>query len=214
MTELRCRVVAEGGNLGFTQLGRIEYALEGGRINTDAIDNSAGVDCSDYEVNLKILLNTMVAANDMTEQQRNQLLASMTEEVAELVLRDNYEQNQALSLAQLQAPAMLDEQVGFICYLEQAGKLNRAIEFLPNEEQVAERRRAKQGLTRPELAILLAYSKILLFEELLISDLPELPELESNLVHYFPTPIRKQASEAIPSHRLRRRSSPLRLPIT
>jgi glutamate dehydrogenase len=202
--ELRCRVVAEGGNLGFTQRGRIEYALQGGSINTDAIDNSAGVDCSDHEVNLKILLNTIVAANDMTEQQRNQLLASMTEEVAELVLRDNYEQNQALSLAQLQAPAMLDEQVGFIRYLEQTGKLNRAIEFLPNEEQVAERRRAKQGLTRPELAILLAYSKILLFEELLISNLPDLPELENNLVHYFPTPIRKQAAEAILNHRLRR----------
>jgi len=202
--ELRCRVVAEGGNLGFTQRGRIEYALLGGRINTDAIDNSAGVDCSDHEVNLKILLNAMVVAGDMTEKQRNQLLAGMTEEVAELVLRDNYEQNQALSLAQTQAPAMLDEQAGFMRSLEQADKLNRAIEFLPDDERLAERRTARLGLVRSELATLLAYSKITLYEELLASDLPDTPELESELVHYFPTPVRERAAEQMRSHRLRR----------
>ncbi len=202
--ELRCRVVAEGGNLGFTQRGRIEYALLGGRINTDAIDNSAGVDCSDHEVNLKILLNAMVVAGDMTEKQRNQLLADMTEEVAALVLRDNYEQNQALSQAQEQAAALLDEQAGFMRRLEQAGKLNRAIEFLPNDERLAERRTARQGLVRPELAILLAYSKITLYEELLASDLPDTPQLESELVHYFPTPVRERAAEPMRSHRLRR----------
>jgi glutamate dehydrogenase len=202
--ELRCQVVAEGGNLGFTQRGRIEYALLGGRINTDAIDNSAGVDCSDHEVNLKILLNAMVAAGDMTEKQRNQLLASMTQEVATLVLRDNYEQNQALSIAQAQAPAMLDEQAGFIRRLEQVGKLNRAIEFLPDDERLAERRTARLGLVRPELATLLAYSKITLYEELLASRLPDVPELESELVHYFPTAVRERAAEQMHGHRLRR----------
>jgi glutamate dehydrogenase len=202
--ELLCQVVAEGGNLGFTQRGRIEYALLGGRINTDAIDNSAGVDCSDHEVNLKILLNAMVAAGDMTEKQRNQLLASMTQEVAALVLRDNYEQNQALSIAQAQAPAMLDEQAGFIRRLEQVGKLNRAIEFLPDDERLAERRTARLGLVRPELATLLAYSKITLYEELLASRLPDVPELESELVHYFPTAVRDRAAEQMHSHRLRR----------
>ena len=202
--ELRCRVVAEGGNLGFTQRGRIEYARLRGRINTDAIDNSAGVDCSDHEVNLKILLNAMVVAGDMTEKQRNQLLASMTQEVATLVLRDNYEQNQALSIAQAQAPAMLDEQASFIRHLELAGKLNRAIEFLPDDERMAERRTARLGLMRPELATLLAYSKIALYEELLASNLPDTPELESELVHYFPVPVRQRAAEAMHSHRLRR----------
>ena len=202
--ELRCRVVAEGGNLGFTQRGRIEYALLGGRINTDAIDNSAGVDCSDHEVNLKILLNALVAAEEMTEKQRNHLLANMTEEVATLVLRDNYEQNQALSLAQAQASALLDEQASFMRRLEQADKLNRAIEFLPDDERLAERRTARLGLVRPELATLLAYSKITLYEELLASDLPDTPELESELVYYFPTPVRERAAEAMGSHRLRR----------
>jgi glutamate dehydrogenase len=200
--ELRCRVVAEGGNLGFTQRGRIEYGLKGGRINTDAIDNSAGVDCSDHEVNLKILLNAMVVDEDMTEKQRNQLLASMTEEVARLVLRDNYEQNQALS--QAQAQALLYEQAGFIRRLEQAGKLNRVIEFLPDDEGLAERRTARLGLARPELATLLAYSKITLYEELLASDLPDAPELESELIRYFPTPVRERAAEPMRSHRLRR----------
>jgi len=202
--ELHCHVVAEGGNLGFTQRGRIEYALLGGRINTDAIDNSAGVDCSDHEVNLKILLNAMVAAGDMTEKQRNLLLAGMTEEVAELVLRDNYEQNQALSMAQAQAQAMLDEQASFIRRLELEDKLNRAIEFLPDDERLAERRAARLGLVRPEQATLLAYSKITLYEELLSSDLPDAPELESELVHYFPTPVRERAAEVMHSHRLRR----------
>ena len=200
--EVRCRVVAEGGNLGFTQQGRIEYALLGGRINTDAIDNSAGVDCSDHEVNLKILLNALVGASDMTEKQRNQLLAGMTGEVAELVLRDNYEQNQALSLAQ--ASALLDEQAGFMRRLEQANKLNRALEFLPDDERLAERRTARLGLVRPELATLLAYSKITLYEELLASDLPDTPELESELVHYFPSPVQERAAEPMRNHRLRR----------
>jgi glutamate dehydrogenase len=202
--ELRCRVVGEGGNLGFTQRGRIEYALREGRINTDAIDNSAGVDCSDHEVNLKILLNMLVVARDMTEQQRNRLLADMTEEVAELVLRDNYEQNQALSIAEAQAPAMLDEHAGFIRRLEHVGKLNRTLECLPDDEGLAERRAARLGLVRPELATLLAYSKITLYEELLASNLPDTPELESELVHYFPTLVRERAAEAMGSHRLRR----------
>jgi glutamate dehydrogenase len=202
--ELRCRVVAEGGNLGFTQRGRIEYALKGGRINTDAIDNSAGVDCSDHEVNIKILLNTLVATGDMTEEQRNSLLADMTEEVAELVLRDNYEQNQALSIAEAQAPALLDEHASFIRSLEQADKLNRALECLPDDEHFAQRRLARRGLVRPELATVLAYSKITLYEDLLASDLPDAPDLERELVDYFPTPLRKRTAGLMRSHRLRR----------
>jgi glutamate dehydrogenase len=203
-SELRCRVVAEGGNLGFTQSGRIEYALRGGKINTDAIDNSAGVDCSDHEVNIKILLDAIVAAGDMTEKQRNQLLASMTDEVAALVLRDNYEQNQALSVAEAQAPAMLDVHARFIRSLEQADKLNREIEFLPDDERIAQRRTAHRGLVCPELATLLAYSKITLYAGLLAADLPDAPYLHSELVDYFPTPLRERAGEQMQRHRLRR----------
>jgi len=202
--ELRCRVVAEGGNLGFTQRGRIEYALSGGRINTDAIDNSAGVDCSDHEVNIKILLDAIVAAGEMTEKQRNKLLAAMTDEVANLVLRDNYEQNEALSAAQAQAPALLDVHARYIRSLEQAGKLHRALEFLPSDEGFAERKAARLGLTRPELAVLLAYSKITLYEDLLATDLPDDPYLTHELVSYFPQPLRERASAWMPNHRLRR----------
>ncbi|HYT25633.1 MAG TPA: NAD-glutamate dehydrogenase, partial [Actinomycetota bacterium] len=165
--ELRCKVVGEGGNLGLTQLGRIEYALGGGRINTDFIDNSGGVDCSDHEVNIKILLNSVVAAGDMTRKQRDELLAAMTDDVAESVLLDNYRQAQAISLTETQAPALLDEQARMMRSLERAGKLDRRLEFLPDREGLAERRAAGLGLTRPELAVLLAYSKVTLEEELI-----------------------------------------------
>ena len=164
-------MVAEGGNLGFTQLGRVEYALKGGRINTDAIDNSAGVSCSDHEVNIKILLRAV----DLSLEQRNRLLAEMTDEVAALVLRDNYFQTQSLSISGVLAPSLLDAQERFIKSLEKAGRLNRALEFLPNDEEFAERRAAKQGLTNPERAVLLAYSKIALNEELLASNVPDDP---------------------------------------
>ncbi len=202
--QLRARVVGEGGNLGLTQLGRIEYALAGGRVNTDAIDNSAGVDTSDHEVNIKILLDAVVAAGDMTDKQRGELLAGMTDEVAALVLRNNYGQNIALASAVAQAPSMLNVHGRYLRRLERDGHLDRALEFLPTERQIAERRSAGIGLTQPELAVLLAYTKITLAEQLLASDLPEDEFLRSELFRYFPTPLRERFAERMLSHPLRR----------
>ena len=202
--ELRCRVVGEGGNLGFTQRGRIEYALGGGRIYTDSIDNAAGVDCSDHEVNIKILLDTIVENGDMTEKQRNELLAEMTEEVAQLVLRDNYQQTQAIDQAKALAHPMVDVHARYIHALEQSGRLNRELEFLPSGEALGERRSEGKGLTTPELAILLSYSKITLFKELLTSDAPEDPYLSGELERYFPTPLRERFREQMREHRLHR----------
>jgi glutamate dehydrogenase len=202
--ELRCRVVAEGGNLGFTQLGRVEYALKGGRINTDAIDNSAGVDCSDHEVNIKILLNAVVRAGRLALPERDKLLAEMTGEVAALVLRDNYFQTQSLSVSGTLAPALLDAQERFIKSLEKAGRLNRALEFLPSDEELAERRAAKLGLTSPERAVLLAYAKIALYDELVASNVPDDPWVATALERYFPTPLGSRYKAQIYSHPLRR----------
>lgn len=202
--ELRCKVVGEGGNLGFTQLGRIEYALHGGRINTDAIDNSGGVNCSDQEVNIKILLNQIVHKADMTGKQRDHLLLEMTERVATRVLHNNYLQTQALSIAESVAPQMLDVHTRFMKELEKAGRLDRALEFLPDDETLSARRANGQGLTRPELSVLLAYSKIALFDELLDSNLPEDATLESLLLHYFPDPLPQRFKEDIRAHRLHR----------
>lgn len=202
--ELRCKVVAEGGNLGFTQLGRIEYALAGGLINTDAIDNSAGVDCSDHEVNIKILVNSVVASGDMTGKQRNKLLAEMTDEVGELVLRDNYLQTATLAVADAGAAHLVDWEARQIRSLEKSGRLNRAIEFLPSEETIAERKLAKRGLASPEHAVLLAYSKMALYDELLASDLPEDAYVAPALVEYFPRPLREPYREAMTSHPLKR----------
>jgi glutamate dehydrogenase len=202
--ELRCKVVAEGGNLGFTQLGRVEYALKGGKINTDAIDNSAGVSCSDHEVNIKILLNAVVSAGKLTVEQRNKLLADMTDEVAALVLRDNYFQTQSLAVSGALAPSLLDAQERFIKHLEKTGRLNRAIEYLPNDEEFAERRAAKLGLTAPERAVLLAYSKIALKEELIGSNVPDDPFISTALERYFPVPLREQYKSQIHAHALRR----------
>ncbi|HEY0834300.1 MAG TPA: NAD-glutamate dehydrogenase domain-containing protein, partial [Azospirillum sp.] len=203
-TDLRCRVVGEGGNLGMSQLGRIEAALAGVRVNTDAIDNSAGVDTSDHEVNIKILLNGVVARGDMTMKQRDALLAGMTDEVGQLVLSDNYRQTQALTVAQARGAEMLEPQARFIRALERAGKLKRRIEFLPDEEELAERIADRQGLTRPELAVLLAYAKITLYDDLLASDLPDDPFMADDLMRYFPEPLRERFAEAISGHRLRR----------
>src|ERR1043165_1659405 len=202
--ELRCRVVAEGGNLGFTQLGRVEYALKGGRINTDAIDNSAGVDCSDHEVNIKILLNAVVREGRLARAERDKLLAEMTDEVAALVLRDNYFQTQSLSVTGTLAPALLDAQERFIKTLEKAGRLNRALEFLPSDEELAERRAAKPGLTSPERAVLLAYAKIALNDELVGSNVPDDPWVATALERYFPTPLRGRYKAQIYAHPLRR----------
>jgi len=202
--DLRCRVVGEGANLGFTQRGRIEAALAGRRLNTDAIDNSAGVDCSDHEVNIKILLNDLVFAGDMTMKQRDRLLVEMTDEVASLVLRDNYLQTQAVSVAEQQGWLRIDQQGRFMRALERAGKLDREIEFLPDDETIKARLAHRRGLTRPELGVLLAYAKMTLYEELLPSDLPDDPQLVDDLVQYFPAVLREKYREAIARHRLRR----------
>jgi glutamate dehydrogenase len=208
--ELRCRVVGEGGNLGLTQRGRIEYALQGGRdgqggrINTDAIDNVAGVNCSDHEVNIKILLGGLVAAGEMTEQERNLLLARMTEAVAQQILYGSYTQVQAMSLAQTQAVSMLSVHERLIKRLEQGAGLDRELEFLPSESAIAARRGQRRGLLAPELAVLMAHGKIHLYEQLLESDLPEDPYLVADLVRYFPDPLPALHPDAIRSHRLRR----------
>jgi NAD-specific glutamate dehydrogenase len=203
-TELCCAVVAEGGNLGFTQRSRIEYARAGGRINTDFIDNSGGVDCSDHEVNIKILLNEVVESGDMTEKQRNQLLAQMTEEIAQLVLKNTYWQSRTISLEEAQALPLLDEHLRFIRCLERAGKLDRALEHLPNDEALPERKAAGEGLTRPEISVLIAYAKNFLFEALLASDLPEDPYISREFERYFPTPLRQRFRDRLHTHRLRR----------
>jgi glutamate dehydrogenase len=202
--QLKARVVGEGGNLGFTQAGRIEYALAGGRLNTDAIDNSAGVDCSDHEVNIKILLNALVADGELTGKQRNRLLAEMTGDVAALVLRDNYLQTQAISVAEARGATALDAQARLMRALERAGRLDRDLEQLPTDEEIAARGRARQGLTRPELAVLLAYSKTSLFEALLAGDAPEDPYFAGDLIRYFPPRLGERFPEAIGRHPLRR----------
>ena len=204
-SELRARVVGEGGNLGFTQRARIEFALAGGRINTDAIDNSAGVDCSDHEVNIKILLDTVVDDGELTGLQRNRLLAEMTDEVAAMVLRDNYDQTGALAVARAQAAAMVDVHARYLRKLEHDGGLDRALEFLPSDELLAQRRSAGMGLTAPEFAVLLAYTKLDVSARLLASDVPEDPWLCRELAAYFPAPLRAERfGPAMARHPLRR----------
>jgi len=203
-TELRCQVVGEGANLGFTQRGRVEAALNGKRLNTDAVDNSAGVDTSDHEVNIKILLNEAVANGDLTMKQRDKLLAEMTDEVGHLVLRDNYLQTQALTIAETQSFRLLDQQGRFMRALERAGKLDRIIEYLPDDETMRQRLSQRVGLTRAESAVLLAYAKNSVYDELLPSDLPDDPQLAEDLVTYFPSALQKNYRAQIEHHRLRR----------
>ncbi len=202
--ELRAKVVCEGGNLGFTQLGRIEYHLNGGKINTDFLDNSAGVDCSDHEVNIKILLNTLVAKEEMTEKQRNILLASMTKEVAELVLKNNYQQNEAISFASSLALKHMGLYMRYMDWLEKNGRLNRALEFLPVNEVLLQRKADNIGLTKPELCILLSYSKNTLEEDIRSTELPDDPYLSQLALMAFPTVLRKRYARQIQQHRLRR----------
>ncbi|EWY40487.1 NAD-glutamate dehydrogenase [Skermanella stibiiresistens SB22] len=202
--EIRAKIVGEGANLGVTQRGRIEYAQAGGRINTDAIDNSAGVDTSDHEVNIKVLTGDVIARGDMTMKQRDQVLASMTDEVADLVLSDNYLQTQAISVAGMGGADLLEGQVRFMRQLEKSGHLNRPIEFLPDDEEISSRTARGQALTRPELAVLLAYSKITLYDELLASNLPDDPRMAEDLAKYFPKALRRDYRDAIERHRLRR----------
>jgi glutamate dehydrogenase len=202
--ELRCKVLVEGGNLGCTQNGRVEFAQKGGLIFTDAIDNSAGVDCSDHEVNIKILLDRVVEAGDLTLKQRNELLASMTEEVGHLVLADNYYQTQALAVACHRPTYLLDGQQRLLQWLEGAGKLNRALEFLPNDDEIARRRLNKTGLTAPENAVVLAYAKMAVFDDLVASNLPDDPYFNRALRAYFPHALSEKFGEGIGRHPLKR----------
>ena len=202
--ELRCRIAGEGGNLGFTQRGRVEYALNGGLINTDAIDNSAGVDCSDHEVNIKIVLNGCVQRGELTYEERNEIIASMTDEVGELVLDDNRAQTLALTIARKQAFPMINVHTRYLHALESEGWLNRSLEFLPADRQLAERQANGQGLTTPEFAVLLAYTKNADAVEILRSELPDDPYLESELIRYFPKDMQIRFLPEIRSHQLRR----------
>jgi glutamate dehydrogenase len=203
-TDLRCRVVGEGGNLGLTQRARIEYALGGGLINTDAIDNSAGVDCSDHEVNIKILLGDALRDEDLTRRQRNELLVEMTDEVAELVLRNNAAQVETISNSVANAASMVDVHRRHLQHLEQAGQLDRVLEALPSDEDLQERAANGDGLVRPEFAVLLAYAKTTLEQQLLASDLPEDPWLSRELERYFPSTLQDTYRDRMGSHRLRR----------
>lgn len=201
--DLRAKIVGEGGNLGFTQLGRIEYARIGGRINTDAIDNVGGVDCSDNEVNIKILLNGLVNGGDLTRKQRDKLLYDMTDEVADIVLRDCRRQSQSISVTLLRGPDQIKELQRFIHHLEREGQLNRALEFLPDDDELAERQAQGKGLTRPELAVLTAYGKMVLKEQLLDEAIVNDPFHGRLLVNAFPRQLQEQFAPAMESHPLR-----------
>jgi glutamate dehydrogenase len=202
--QVRAKVVGEGANLGLTQRGRIEYCFAGGAANTDSIDNSAGVDCSDHEVNIKILLGAVEQTGNMTRRQRDRLLEKMTEEVAEQCLRDNYLQSQAITVTHKLGAHLLDRFGRYMRALEKDGFLNRAIEYLPDDEVILERIKQGMGLTRPEISVLLSYSKNVLYDDLLASSLPDDPFFLTDLSTYFPQPLRKKYASEIQQHRLRR----------
>jgi glutamate dehydrogenase len=202
--ELNCKVIGEGANLGMTQRGRIEAAQRGVRLNTDAIDNSAGVNTSDVEVNIKIALSAPVRSGALTMEKRNTFLAEMTDEVARLVLRNNYQQTLALSVAQRRGLEDLGFQQRLMQTLEQRGELDRMVEFLPDDMTLSERRKRNAGLTRPELAVLLAYAKLSLYSELLDSTVPDDPYLGRELNRYFPKEMSERYAGALHAHRLRR----------
>jgi glutamate dehydrogenase len=201
--ELRARVVGEGGNLGFTQRGRIEYAQAGGRINTDAVDNSAGVDCSDHEVNLKILLGLAEQRGDLTRKQRDELLQAVADDVVRHVLYDNYLQAQILSQEVAASSGRLEAYEDLMTSLEAEGALERAIEYLPSTDEMAERRKAGGGMERPELCVLLAYAKRSLKQALLHSSLPDDPYLEHELERYFPRGVVERFGSLLPEHPLK-----------
>ena len=202
--QLRCKVIGEGGNLGVTQLGRIEFSKSGGKCYSDFIDNSAGVDTSDHEVNIKILLNEVVENGDMTSKQRNQLLADMTDTVGNLVLNDNYDQTQAISIERTKAVHNVKEHARFIKMLEKAGVLNRELEFLPGDGILKEYAASNRGLSAPEVSVLLAYSKIHIYDNLLESNAPDDDYLRNVIEHYFPQRLVKNYRNEISQHRLRR----------
>ena len=202
--ELRCKVIGEGGNLGLTQLARVEYSLNGGRINTDFIDNSAGVDSSDREVNIKILLGAAEQEGRLNREQRNRVLADMTDDVASLVLRNNYLQTQSISMMEARARERLAEHARLIANLEKSGLLDRGLEFLPDDVEIEERRERHQGLTRPELSVILSYAKIDLYNGLESSDQSLEDFLTTDPQRYFPLRLRKKYADLIPGHRLSR----------
>ena len=202
--EVAAKVIAEGGNLGVTQLGRIEYSLNGGIINTDFIDNSAGVDCSDHEVNIKILLNQLVAQGEMTKDERNTLLEKMTDEVAQLVLDDNYEQTQMLSLESSVAHQTIDLFRHYINDLERKGLLDRKLEYLPDDKTILERKASNKQMTRPEIAMLMAYCKMYLKQNILSNHLLDDPYFDRYLLSAFPNPLRKKYKEQMKTHSLRK----------
>jgi glutamate dehydrogenase len=202
--DLRCRVVGEGGNLGMSQLGRIEAAFSGVRVNTDAIDNSAGVDTSDHEVNIKILLGDLTRSGELSMKRRNSSLHSMTDEVAAQVLRDNYEQNVLLGNARAQKHQMLSVHERLIQFLSEEGELDRGLEFLPTDAEISRRLKDGLGLVSPEFAVLVAYTKLYLKDQLLATTLPDDPFFEGVLTDYFPTPLRRKYAEPIRTHPLRR----------
>ncbi len=209
--QLHCRVIGEGGNLGLTQLGRIEFAVLGGRINTDFIDNSGGVDTSDREVNIKILLDSALAGKKLPSSKRDDLLAAMTDEIAELVLINNYAQSQALSMMSTTKHERLGENAFLIRTLEERGLLDRELENLPTEDDINERRKTGSGLTRPELAVIMSYAKIELSNSLIDTDIPEDPYLSAELEAYFPARLRRRFAAEILSHRLRREIIAMRI---
>ncbi len=202
--DVQARVIGEGANLGVTQLGRIEYALNGGRINTDAIDNSGGVSCSDHEVNIKILLDQALKKKKITAQSRNKILMDMSGDVAKLVLRDNYLQSQAISIIEQRGAHILERQDRLIKTLEKNGTLDRQVEFLPSDDDMYERQVKHQGLTRPEISVLLAYGKILVYENILHSGLSDDPGLLNVLIDYFPQTLQEKFKSYVENHPLRR----------
>ena len=202
-SELKAKVVGEGGNLGFTQLGRIEAAMHGVRLNADSVDNVAGVDCSDNEVNIKILLNTLVQSGDLTVKQRNQLLHDMTDQVSTIVLEDCYRQTHSLSITAMRGVTQLKEQTRFIHELERSGKLDRALEFIPNDDEIADRLAKSKGFTRPELSVLLAYNKMVLKEDLMCAEITDNPYHDRLLTTAFPQQLQDNYHQQMQAHPLR-----------
>ena len=202
--QVRAKVIGEGGNLGVTSLGRVEFNLAGGRINTDALDNSAGVDCSDHEVNIKILIDSLVTAGKLRTEDRTDLLLSMTDEVGRLVLKDNADQNDLMGTSRANAASLLPVHARMIKDFVKDRGLNRELEALPSEKEIRRRAEAGIGLTSPELATLMAHVKLALKDDLLAGDLPDQEAFASRLPWYFPTKLREQFSSEIRSHQLRR----------
>jgi glutamate dehydrogenase len=201
--DVQAKIVGEGGNLGLTQLGRIEYAANGGRVNTDFIDNVGGVDCSDNEVNIKILLNSLVNSGDLTVKQRNKLLYDMTDDVSEIVLQDCYRQTQSISISQISGVKAIKEQLRFVHGLEKSGSLNRELEFIPSDEEVSDRVATGQGFTRPELSVLIAYGKMVLKEDFCISEITDNEYYNDYLINAFPPVLREKYAKQMQNHPLR-----------